>query len=48
MEYILNFNNKATPKNKDDKKIKKIFLILQTAKNLYEGRELLINAFKSE
>ena len=22
IEYILNFNNKATPKNRDDKKIK--------------------------
>ena len=27
LEYILNFNNKARPKNKDDKKNKKIFLI---------------------
>ena len=26
-EYILNFNNKAIPKNKDDKRTKKIFLI---------------------
>ena len=29
VEYILNFNNKARPKNKDDKKTKKMFLILQ-------------------
>ena len=27
VEYILNFNNKAKPKNKDDKKNKKILLI---------------------
>ena len=30
LEYILNFNNKAWPKNKNDKKkIKKMFLIQQ-------------------
>ena len=29
IEYILNFNNKARPKNRDDKKTKKMFLILQ-------------------
>ena len=30
IEYILNFNNKARPKNRDDKKSKKkMFLILQ-------------------
>ena len=29
LEYILNFNNKARPKNKDDKKIKEMFLIQQ-------------------
>ena len=30
VEYILNFNNKARPKSKDDKKNKKkMFLILQ-------------------
>ena len=29
LEYILNFNNKARPNNRDDKKTKKMFLILQ-------------------
>ena len=29
LEYILNFNNKARPKNKDDKKVKEMFLIQQ-------------------
>ena len=29
VEHILNFNNKARQKNKDDKKIKETFLILQ-------------------
>ena len=28
-EYILNFNDKARPKNRDDKKNKTMFLILQ-------------------
>ena len=28
-EYILNFNDKARPKNRDDKKTKQMFLILQ-------------------
>ena len=27
IEYMLNFNNKARPKNNDNKKTKKIFLI---------------------
>ena len=45
IEYILNFNNKLRRKNKDDKKIREMFLILQ--KKLYEGRELVINAFNS-
>ena len=45
VEYILNFNNKTRPKNKDDKKNKKS--ILNSAQNLYHGRELVINAFKS-
>ena len=46
VEYILNFNNKARPKNKDYKNNKRNFL--NTAKKFYEGRELIINAFKSE
>ena len=29
VEYILNFNNKARPKSKHNKKIKEIFLIVQ-------------------
>ena len=44
VEYILNFN-KTRPKNKDDKKTKKNILI--NVRNLYYGRELVINAFKS-
>ena len=44
LEYNLKFNNKARIKNKDDKKIKKH--VFNTAKNLYEGRELVISAFK--
>ena len=43
IEYILNFDN-ARPKNKDDKKNK--WNVLNTAKSLYEGRELVID-FKS-
>ena len=27
VEYIMNFNNKTRPKTKDDRKIRKIFLI---------------------
>ena len=45
LEYISNFNNKARPKNKDDKKNKRN--VFNTAKNLSEGRELVIKAFKS-
>ena len=45
VEYILNFNNKTRPKNKDDKKNKTN--ILNSAENLYYGTELVINAFKS-
>ena len=45
VEYIQNFNNKTRPKNKDDKKKKKN--ILNSVENLYYGRELVINAFKS-
>ena len=45
VEYILNFSNKARPKNEDDKKNKKN--VFNIANNLYEGRKLVINAFKS-
>ena len=40
IEYILNFNNKARPKNRDDKKSKQKNA-LNTAKNLYDGREFI-------
>ena len=38
-------NNKTRPKNKYDKKNRKN--ILKNTQNLYYGRELVINAFKS-
>ena len=41
IEYILNLK----PKNSYDKK--NIKNVLNTAKNLYDGRELVVNAFKS-
>ena len=45
VEYIVNFNYKTKPKNKDDKKhTKNVFIATQ---NLYYGRELVINYFKS-
>ena len=47
VEYILNFNIKTRRKNKDDKKKHKKN-ILNSTQNLYYGRELVINAFKSE
>ena len=37
VEYVLNLDRKARPKNKDDKKY---IYILNTAQNLYGGREL--------
>ena len=46
IDNILNFNGKARPKNKDDKKKNK-WNFLNPAKNLYQGIELVINAFKS-
>ena len=45
-EYILNFNNKTRPKHKDHEKNKNKN-IRNSAQNLYNGRELVINAFKS-
>ena len=45
IEYIINFNNKARTKNKDDKK--KLENVLNTSKNCCDGRELVINAFKT-
>ena len=47
VEYILYFNDKPRPKNKNDKNKKNKKDVLNTAKNLHDGRELLINAFKS-
>ena len=44
VQYILNFNNKTRPKNKDDKKY---IYILNSTQNLYYGREVVVNAFKS-
>ena len=41
----MSFNNKTRSKNKDYKKNKKI--VLNSAENLYYGRELAISAFKS-
>ena len=47
VEYILSFDNKARIKNKMIKKNNNKRNIFNTAKNLYEGRELVINVFKS-
>ena len=45
IEYILNFNNKIKPRSdKDSNKKNDVF---GSAINLYEGRELDLNAFKS-
>ena len=33
VEYIVKFDNKTRPKNKDDKKVKKLFLIMQYLDN---------------
>ena len=44
VQYILNFNNKTRPKNKDDKKY---IYILNSTQNFYYGREVVVNAFKS-
>ena len=45
LEYILNFNNKARPKNKNEKK--NFLNVFNTTKDLYDGRALVIIAFKS-
>ena len=37
MDYILKFNNKARPKNRDDKKNKKLLLMLQTIFTMLEN-----------
>ena len=46
LEYILNFNNKVGPKIRTTKKNKRN--VFNTVKNLYEGRELVSNAFNSK
>ena len=43
LEYILSFNNKIKPKSDEDKNKKNDVF----DKNLYKGREMLLNAFKS-
>ena len=46
MEHILNFNNKTKPRWNEDKNFKKY--VFNSAGNLCEVRELVLNAFKSE
>ena len=41
IEYILNFNSRARPRNNNNKKIN----VFNTGKNLYDGRELFLNVF---
>ena len=43
LEYISNFNKKIKQRSDEDKKI----YLSDSAKNLYEGRELVPDAFKS-
>ena len=45
LEHILNVNNKSRPRSDDDKN--KQIDVFECAKNLYEGREWVFNAFKS-
>ena len=45
VNYALNFNNKTRPRSNSDKKNFKN--ILNSLENLYYGRELVLNAFKS-
>ena len=46
LEYILDLNCKTRPKSEEGKN--KENDVFDSAKNLYEGRELVFNAFKSE
>ena len=39
IEYTLNFNSRARPRNNNNKKIN----VFNTGKNLYDGRELFLN-----
>ena len=45
LENILNFNDNTNPKSNEDKN--KTNDVFGSAKNLYEGREVILNAFKS-
>ena len=45
LESILSFNNKTKPRSDEDKNKKSD--VFDSAKNFYEGRGLLLNAFKS-
>ena len=45
LEYILSFNNKTKWRSNEEKSLKKYFF--DSARNLYEGREVVFNAFKS-
>ena len=45
LEKIMKFNNKSRPKNKVDNVKKNTF---DSVKALYEGRKLILNAFKSQ
>ena len=44
LEYIFSFNNKTKPRSNEDKKND----VFDSTKNLYEGRELVLNAFKRD
>ena len=44
VDSFFDFNSKTKPKSQKDKKKKNVF---DSIKNLYKGRELVINAFKS-
>ena len=45
VNYVSNFNNEARPRSNSDKKDQKN--ILNSVENLYYGRELVLNTFKS-
>ena len=45
VDYFFDFNSKTKPKSQKYKKRKKD--VFDSIKNLYKGRELVINAFKS-
>ena len=44
LEYNLNFNSKTRPRSYEDKNKKSVF---DSAKNLYESKKLVLNAFNS-